>query len=258
MAINRLLWKNSFRIETLPEWKCPTCQRGNLTGERKDFNIKESSVSLAGHENIDWDANWVSGVFSSILKCNNSKCNESVSVIGTMEVIEEAVYIEKYDDLDYNLFETLTPKLFIPGLKIFDIINTVPEKLIPHIQDAFDIYFTDVSACANKIRIVIELLMDLHKIKKTSIVRGKRKRLTLHKRIEEFKLKYPIEGELLMAIKWIGNYGSHNLESLTKDDILDGFEMLEHVLNNLYETNSKRIKSLGKKINKRRGPLKTR
>lgn len=69
---------------------------------------------------------------------------------------------------------------------------------------------------------------------------------TLHKRIERFKIKNPEQAESLMAIKWIGNSGSHTNRSLTKDDILDSFEILEHVTTKLYETDTKRITQLTK------------
>ncbi len=58
--------------------------------------------------------------------------------------------------------------------------------------------------------------MDEQKIQSTYIERRKRKIYSLHKRIEFFKVKKPDEGDLFMAIKWIGNSGSHKNEDLTK------------------------------------------
>jgi hypothetical protein len=105
----------------------------------------------------------------------------------------------------------------------------------------------------------VELILDKFKIKKTTNNSdGKRKKVALHHRIEQFKVKYSSAAELLMAIKWIGNVGSHSSEALTRDDILDGMEMLEHVVNMLFESESKRIKTLVKTINKRKGPIKNR
>ncbi len=77
----------------------------------------------------------------------------------------------------------------------------------------------------------------------------------LHKRIERFKIKNPEQAESLMAIKWIGNSGSHTSTSLTKDDILDSFEILEYVTTKLYETDTKRITQLTKQINKKKKPI---
>ena len=93
------------------------------------------------------------------------------------------------------------------------------------------------------------------KISKTYVDKSKRKPLSLHKRIENFRTTHPREADLLMAIKWIGNSGSHTNEPLTKDDILDGFEILDHVTISLYETESIRINKLSKKINQRKKPI---
>ena len=99
--------------------------------------------------------------------------------------------------------------------------------------------------------------MNYYKVKKTTIdKKGKRRGLSLHARIEEFRRKFPNEADMLMAIKWIGNSGSHASEKLTKDDTLDGFEILEHVIHKLFETETKRIKKLTKIINKKKGPTK--
>lgn len=45
--------------------------------------------------------------------------------------------------------------------------------------------------------------------------------------------KRPEVANALMAVKWIGNDGSHD-GKLTVDDVLDGVDMLEHALNLLY------------------------
>ncbi|MEL1243681.1 DUF4145 domain-containing protein [Flavobacterium sp. DGU11] len=257
MGINRIIWKYTFTVERLPEWICPTCKKGNLTGNKSNFIIHEDSASKTMLKERDWEASWITGVFTGMIQCNNSKCMEFVAVIGDMSVEEEHVYDDKYDDVEYVAYEVLKPKIFIPPLQIFDLNDNLPPSINMYIREAFSLYHVDTSACANKIRIVVELLMDFYKIKKTIITsRRKRKRVTLHERIELFKEKFSSEGELLMAIKWIGNIGSHSIEPLTQDDILDGFEMLEHVLNKLFEMESKRIKSLGKTINKRKGPVK--
>jgi hypothetical protein len=97
--------------------------------------------------------------------------------------------------------------------------------------------------------------MDSKKIAKSYLDGNKRKEYKLHNRIELFKTSNPEEADSLMAIKWIGNSGSHKSDVLTKDDILDGFEILDHVTTKLYETESKKIKKLREQINKRRKPI---
>ncbi|QRR00803.1 DUF4145 domain-containing protein [Dyadobacter sandarakinus] len=113
----------------------------------------------------------------------------------------------------------------------------------------------DTASCANKVRVVVEKMMDDLKIKKTYTSSRSRKSYSLHQRIEFFKTKYPQFADSVMAIKWIGNSGSHNNDPINKNDILDAFEILNYVLADLYETHKKRIHRLTKTINKRKKPV---
>lgn len=255
MEINRIIWKYGFTVEKIHEWACPTCKKGILIGNRKNFNIQEDNASVKIRTESYWEPEWLSGVFTAIIHCNNSKCQEKVAVIGEMSVEEENIYDEDEYDSGYRAYEILKPKLFIPTLEIFPLNEKLPVQIRINILEAFSLFHADSSSCANKIRIVVENLMNAFKISKTATTKGKRKKRTLHNRIELFRNKFPDEGDLLMAIKWIGNVGSHSVESLTKDDTLDGFEILQHVINKLYDNETKRIKSLSKSINKNKGPI---
>lgn len=255
MAIKRLSFKSEFNIESIPEWICPTCNKGVLKYERKDIKTFENALSLSAHDHPAWEPEWINGIFFGLLKCSNSSCNELVVMTGEFRSEE----LPEYDDMNdrYNLVlnKILNPTYFNPPLKIFQINDNVPETIGGEILKAFKVYWIDISSCANKIRVVVELIMDDMKVKKTFNHAGKRKAYTLHKRIDLFKSKNPEEADLLMATKWIGNTGSHKNDNLTRDDILDGLEILEFVTNKLYETDSKRISTLTKKINKRKKPL---
>ena len=58
----------------------------------------------------------------------------------------------------------------------------------------------------------------------------------------------------LMAIKWIGNAGSHESE-LTRDDFLDAYQPIDEVIAELYEKRPKKWSELSAKINHRGEPL---
>lgn len=259
MSIKRSIWKNQFKKNEIPEWNCPTCKKGILKIGKESLSIKEDSSTLKNYGCDEWEPYWRNGVFSGILKCNNGNCDENVAIIGEMSVIEESYYLEEIDDMIESYSELLKPKLFIPSLEIFPLHEFIPDNIKAQIKEAFSLFFVDNSSCANKIRIVIELILDEFKIQKVTIGNDrKRRKIQLHHRIEKFKIKYPNEGEFLMAIKWIGNAGSHYLDTLTKDDTLDGFEMLEHVIYKLYEIETKKLNTLKKKIIQRKGTIKKR
>jgi len=67
----------------------------------------------------------------------------------------------------------------------------------------------------------------------------------------------PAVAERLMAIKWLGNDASHSGD-LVVDDILDGFEIISDVLDELFASDKQRVERTTKAINRRRGPLSKR
>jgi hypothetical protein len=106
-----------------------------------------------------------------------------------------------------------------------------------------------------KIRTIVEQVLDDLKIAKYNIIKGKRNIYKLHKRIELLKDANPEISDSLMAVKWIGNSGSHANSKVTKDDAIDGFKILEFTLNRIYDKSHKQILKLARSINLRRKPM---
>ena len=76
---------------------------------------------------------------------------------------------------------------------------------------------------------------------------------TLHRRIELLPPKYTHIKELYLAIKWLGNSGSHSDDKLSFDNIFDGYDMLSFILDELYNSQEKHAKKLAKIINAKKG-----
>jgi hypothetical protein len=258
MAITRAVWENRFTEDNIPSWTCPSCNHGKLTSEKKTIKKFEAISSKNARKNEDWEPDWIFGQFTGVLTCNNKKCGDIVIVTGRMNVHGDYEQDEQFEGYDLVFVEYLYPKIFIPPLNIFNIHKDVPKDISNTIRDSFNLFWIDTSSCGNKIRTVVELIMDEHKVTKIYTNRGKRREHSLHKRIELFKAQKPDEGQMLMAIKWIGNSGSHVNDELNKDDILDAYEMLEYVTTKLYEKDTQRIKALSKTINKRKKPIGTK
>ena len=106
----------------------------------------------------------------------------------------------------------------------------------------------------NKKRDSIELLLNEQKVKKFEITGGKRRPISLHKRIQLFG-NNDVK-DLLTAIKWIGNTGSHNSSNLETIDVIETYKLLEFSLKKLYENEDKEIKKITDEINKRKGTRK--
>ncbi|MBK6965344.1 MAG: DUF4145 domain-containing protein [Bacteroidales bacterium] len=164
------------------------------------------------------------------------------------------LYDEGYGPYSDGYKEFYSPKYFYPSLNIIPVFPFYPYKLSKELNNSFSHFFSDLTSCANKIRICVEVLMDEKGINKTEIVKNKRRYISLHRRIELFKLRFPEVGESLSAIKWIGNSGSHH-DKLTKDDILDAYTLLDFGIRKLYNNPEKAIKKLAEDINKKKAPL---
>lgn len=255
MAIDKIFWKELYFIkENLPDIICPVCDKGLLTFIKESFKseqTKESKDSQRQLNSTDFDIEFR---FSSILKCSSSRCGDIVAVLGKgfyepyYEIDQEHGYYNESTRLYYS------PLFFHPSLKIIPVGNDYPKPLVIELKDSFSLFFSDLSSCANKIRICVEVLMDEFSIKKREVKSKKYSNISLHSRILEFKKKNSEVGDYLLAIKWIGNTGSH-YNKLTKDDILDAYSLLDFSLQKLFDKDSKIIKKLSKEINKKKAPL---
>ncbi len=170
---------------------------------------------------------------AAVLVCNNAKCNEPV-VMGADSVFQN---IQDWS-IPMKQERVYTPRFFHPALEIFSIPASCPLQVAEQTRIAFSHYFNDLKASANAIRTALELLMDAQKVKKTIVDKsGKRKQQTLHARIEDFGRAVPDLRSYLIAAKWIGNAGSHGGE-LTREELLVGFDLLNHAIYELYEKKS--------------------
>jgi hypothetical protein len=258
MAIDKEYWKKlSLSERNLPEIVCPTCCKGHLHYKKDHLVKKETKVSEADRRNDDWEPFWIRYNFSALLKCNNLKCGEAVTCLGDGRVEEDMLYDEVKDYWESIYYDIFYPVYFYSSLHIISISESYHKELADKLIDSFSHFFSDLTSCANKIRGCIEILMDKLNINKTKIVSGKRKDLTLHARILLYKTQNPAVADYLLAIKWIGNFGSH-LEDLTKDDILDAYQILDFSLRKIYDKETKEIIKLSKEINKRKAPRSTK
>jgi hypothetical protein len=82
---------------------------------------------------------------------------------------------------------------------------------------------------------------------------GKRLPLSLHSRIVDFGSKKPDVSEKLLAVKRIGNAGSHS-GTLSKQDLLDGHKILHYSPKKLFADEGEETCKQTRQINKRRKP----
>ena len=186
--------------------------------------------------------------FCAILRCSNNDCQESAVITGRGNVVGEGGSWENYKEVEYY-----KPEYCHPPPAIFKIPEKTPKDITDAIIQSFSIFFSQPNCAGNKIRTSIEKLMDFQRIKKTVISKktGKRVKLTLHDRIIAYGKKKEKLSKNILAIKWIGNSASHT-QGLEVEDIFDAYDLLQHVLNEIYDSRAKHIAKITKERNKRK------
>lgn len=247
MAADRNFWIGE---QTRLSGLCPTCQRGHYAVVADSFHTRLDANSREmqdGHD--DWDVEWLRWRFSGLLGCSNAACQETAAVAGIKRVEENQI---DWDELVRTDRYEITS--FTPSPLPFPLRDEYPEDVSALLRLAADIYWPDPEAAANKIRQAVEALLTHRRIPRT-VLGGDRKRhrLPLHQRIVRFEEADRETAQLLFAVKWLGNAGSH-VGGLAREDVLIGFDMLEHVLERLYVRAGPRLLARAARIIRRRGP----
>ncbi|MGG9972763.1 DUF4145 domain-containing protein [Ferruginibacter sp. SUN002] len=246
------IWtKRHFTADSKIEWPCPNCNNKTLEIVKTKFHEEETAASKKYRkENEDWEPEWIDLVFSGQLTCN-----DIIFFTGTGSPEHSGYYDYKADSYNEGWTNTFTPSFFQPSIPIFKIPDNCSKELTAEIRHSFKLFWCDLPSCANRIRVALEILMNEQGVKKYEIKNGKRIPINLHKRIEQYN--HPEIKDLLLAIKWIGNSGSHN-GTLETIDIVEAFRLLEFSLNKLYNDETKELKKITKEIIKRKGARKAK
>ena len=251
--MDRKLLKLPFRASSTPDWVCPTCKKGILRIREGTFRQEELCNSREAHSHEAWDPDWIEYIYTCILFCSNNKCKEVVINSGTgsvdWDVVEDENGIPNPVYLDF-----FQPKYFEPHLQLIHIPEDCPTTVTTLLNESFKLFFLSPNAAANDIRAAIEELLTELKIKRFSTSKGKRRFISLHQRIDLLPEKFAQFKEIILAIKWLGNTGSHGHGEVTMDDVMDAYELTEHVLQEIYEPRIKKLKAIAKKVNKKKGP----
>ncbi|WP_435602899.1 DUF4145 domain-containing protein [Streptomyces sp. bgisy130] len=237
-----------------PDLPCPACLAGTLAPKDSDAMITEQSwLSRQMYERPDADPDCISGYFHGSLECRLPSCGEIVVVAGEYQVEAGAGPHEYQGEFYGNSYKV---QCFVPALSLIREDHAFPQRVNDLIVAASAVLWMDPSSAANRVRAAIEELLTLQGVPKSHISKSrKRIRYTAHKRIELYKERNPRFAEaadLLMAVKWIGNDGSHGGE-LGIGEVLDGVELLNHALELMYDTNAACLKRRAAEINKRKG-----
>ena len=191
-----------------PKWKCPTCSNGVLRMQKDSFKVEETRSSKRDHNRSDWLPDSLQYVFSCLLECSADRCKEWVSCAGEGFGDFETDY-DEFGDIHQSWETFFRPKYFFPHLRMFSYPSDTPADVANELEESFKLLFCSPSSASNHLRIAVENLLTALKVKRFKTSAGRRSYLSLHQRINLLPKKHEHLKELLFAIKWLGNAGSH-------------------------------------------------
>lgn len=222
----------------------------------KSFHYFETAATKREMNSDYFEAEWTQYVFTGVLSCNI--CEESVVFSGDGGVEQDYEHDEQHSGSHFYRF--FTPRYFYPPVPIIRIpaSEKIPDDVTSLLTKSFELFWCDPDACANRIRATLEVLLD-----DMQIIRKKKpsatKELSLHDRIELINApELDDVKQMMLAVKWLGNAGTHELEGIHRTQVLNGYELLEFCLDQLYPTfvdKAPRLRILANAINLAKRPV---
>ncbi|MEU4061808.1 DUF4145 domain-containing protein [Streptomyces wedmorensis] len=239
-------------LDEWPSIPCPTCGRGGLSPIADSFVQEEAEQSKRWQVEYsgDWEPDWLYGGFHCVLRCGKGGC-DLVRVVGKMGIVHDVDERGHWYGAWLTLF---TPSFFHPSLPLVQAHEGAPRPVLDRIDAASVVLWADPSSAANRLRSAVEALMDDQGIPRKGSSNKGLYDIKLHHRIENFKTAKPDycdAAEAILAVKWIGNVGSHE-DALKISDVLDGAEILDFALEEIYGAREA-VKKLAAEITARKG-----
>ena len=248
MPINRPTWHRLTSLDAIPGLPCPRCAIGKLKLAPDGLRVAEPQYSIDYNRAPDWEPDNRIVRWSATLKCDEAQCGEIVELIGDTESVEVEVETAPGRH-DWGVEEMLRIQAAYPPPPLFRISETVPYKVNSQLKLAFRMYWTDVCACAARLRTAVEAMLDDQKVpRERKTAKGKMVRMNLQERISHFAQASdgaPHQDQL-EGLRNIGNLGTHGGDDVTDGDLFDAIDVLEFVLTGVYDTRI--IKGKAKKL----------
>ena len=252
--MKRSLWIQPLTERSSPAWPCPACGNGTLALVPESLLQKQTSRSFRAFEVLG-EPEAIKYRFSAWLKCSQQDCGEDAALVGEGELFRND-QSEDEDGRPIPEYSTILKPLFCsPMPDMFELPEKCPDEVKLELRAAFQLFWSDQAASAGRVRVSLERLMDHCRIpKRAKKKKGGYYRLMLDDRIKLFSQTETTAGKHLMALKWLGNTASHQ-GNVSRDDLLDGFEILEYLLAELFDKRANRVDKLAQQLSKRHDPL---
>lgn len=239
MAVDRTLWDAYFTYGETPAWPCPSCSGGTLHLHRyanAEFGTERYQLEWGLDESTRRTINEVdhnefeeTGVVAAVLECH--RCRDSVSVAGRMRTA-----VGHDQDGEPTPYHQFFPLFFFPELPVIKVPNNCPDNIRQEIRSACRVFWSDPSSCLNRLRASCELFVADLLIGSGGIPSEQN---SLGRRLTTVRDRFPQLHEVVDAARILGNEGSHP-GSVTRRDALDGFDVIDHLLDAVFNPDNLR------------------
>lgn len=189
--------------------------------------------------------------FVAHMRCDAPGCGETGTVAGNRN--DFRFWIPEEDRWETSTsYEILSA---IPSPLPFKIQPKVPSQVAAKIREAATLFWTDQKAAASRAREVIEAILTHFNIPERT---DKGRPMRLDDRIKLFREsddKWDEQVELFHAAKLIGNLATH--DTVSRDEVLDAFEMLEAVIEDVFVGTRRNILAKARERNDKHRKAKT-
>ena len=208
---------------------CPVCGNGYVAF--KEPETFENSESLKGQHHEAWEPEWVFGTFYSIGHCENSTCRQIVTVNGTYRVGMSEKPDPSWQPPSYSPFYRV--EHFSPPITLILLPEDAPEDVREAVNRSAKLLFLDPGLAATALRASIERYLTSEEISATA---ANGNFIPLDTRVKIWKLQSGQNrvAALFLAVKWIGNEGTHEVSDLTVNDVLEGAEFIDEAFHVLF------------------------
>jgi Domain of unknown function (DUF4145) len=204
MGFDAKIWDEIVHPAFIPAYPCP-----GLNGCVGRLHVLDASIRFTDHPSFCSIKH-----FQMFLQCGSPDCGAIVSVSGRTDI--------EVMGSDYE--ENLRPLSMFPAPPIIEIPRQTPRSVRTEIEKSFELFWLDLGACANRLRISLERIMDQAHIARSG---------SLAKRISAYKANGLIHGQTMLALKIVGNIGSHE-GRVDRDVLLDAYRIYEDALAEIF------------------------
>lgn len=239
---------NEFTKDEIPSYPCPSCGKSELVTKSFVYEEKGSTKRQRGEE--WWEPEYDEHVFSLTLECK--RCLETVFVTGD-GYLDEEIDVDQHENWSRYWVVKYRPKYFFPALRFIEYPEATPREVKERVDAAAALFYAHPAAACNALRMAAEEVLTSLGVPEPPAG----KFVSLASRIKELP-EDSNERNLLDAIRWQGNDGSHSKSIITHADAEDTFSLMNLLIEEAYSDRKQKIQELAKAINEVKGPVRLR